>query len=270
MCDQVTNVKWRYIIFYGSLLPAQGSQDDLGECLDKISACIENREENATWCIMGDFNGDVGNSIGDRGTRAVTTQGRTVARFFKKHNLCPCNMLSGTTGPVYTFESHNAQSTINYVSIPTHLTGCIVKCSVVEGQALNNSDHLSVRLALEIDGVSVEPTLSIETPRIRWDKLSKADIKLRCTRILEPYIATILESLRTAIRTPLVIDQGFSDLTSAINTVSEHLLHSKFKRNLKPFWNQELSNLKSRKVVAYHQWVAAGRPRVGDDPLYCV
>ena len=36
----------------------------------------------------------------------------------------------------------------------------------------------------------------------------------------------------------------------------------------KPYWNRELSSLKSRKVNSYRAWVSAKRPRERDNPLY--
>ena len=50
--------------------------------------------------------------------------------------------------------------------------------------------------------------------------------------------------------------------------VAGGLRHTKFKKNLKPFWNDDLSELKRAKVYAYHVWVVAGRPRTADSPLF--
>ena len=232
------------IYFMSVYMPAQGSNDDLRVILDELSACIESREENALWCIMGDFNGDVGSAIGDRGTYAPTPQGSVVVDFFRKHNLMPCNMTQSATGPLQTFESHNACSTLDYIAIPTLMLDMMKQCAVLEGQALNNSDHLALHLTLEVDHVNLAPIQSASSPRLRWDKMSKQGIDNRYRKRLELHILQILELTDWDEITPQVIDQVLSDLTEAIARVSRDLPHSKFKRNLKPFWNQELSMLK--------------------------
>ena len=64
------------------------------------------------------------------------------------------------------------------------------------------------------------------------------------------------------------IDDAFVSLIDAIHTVANTLPHSRYKKNLKPYWNRELSLLKKRKVISYKKWVLAGRPRSVSNNLF--
>ena len=72
----------------------------------------------------------------------------------------------------------------------------------MEGHALNNSDHLAVNMVLEMDKVSLAPTLRIEAPRIRWDKMSKQDRENRYKDRLEHYVVQILDETTWDAATP--------------------------------------------------------------------
>ena len=100
-------------------MPAQGCKEDLEFVLDELSEILESREGNSISILCGDFNGDVGNVGGYRGTRNPTQQGSLVYRFLQRHNLVDCNMLTYATGPLHTFESHNAHTTFDYIAIPS-------------------------------------------------------------------------------------------------------------------------------------------------------
>ena len=62
-----------YICYFWCVyMPALGSVDDLGSALDELAEVVERRDPDANLCIMGDFNGDVGTSCGERGVRPPT------------------------------------------------------------------------------------------------------------------------------------------------------------------------------------------------------
>ena len=242
-------------------LPAQGCGEDLKTCLDELAEIIESREDNSCCYIMGDFNGDVGNSFGGRGIYQATHQGALIASFLKKYNLVPCNMLSDAQGPIHTFESHNAMTTLDYIAIPSNMIGCIIESRVYDDHVLNNSDHLSVSLTLDIGQISVHPLVNNESPRIRWDKMTVHERVLRYTDRIESKVDTITEGFFVNGTSPQKVDLALSAITHEMMSVSADLPHSTFKKHLKPYWNPDLSRLKYLKVAAYRRWVAADRPR---------
>ena len=65
--------------------------------------------------IMGDFNGDLGNRLGDKGKREPNLRGLKLLDFANYFNLCPVNLMRMCTGPLETFNSYcgRFQSTLD-------------------------------------------------------------------------------------------------------------------------------------------------------------
>ena len=88
--------------------------------------------------------------------------------------------------------------------------------------------------------------------------------------------ANRLDTLALGIKDALDISEGkhsdidicFTKLTSAMLRISDDLPKTKYRKNLKPYWNQTLTRLKKEKVKFYRVWVDAGRPRDTDSPLW--
>ena len=73
---------------------------------------------------MGDLNGDLGNSLGDKGCYAPNDLGLRLLDFANYFNLCPINLLSICSGPLEIFVSHcgRFKSTIDYILLPVYMT----------------------------------------------------------------------------------------------------------------------------------------------------
>ena len=104
--------------------------------------------------------------------------------------------------------------------------------------------------------------------RIRWDTLTYLDIERKFTSKLKPRIAGIFRHLRSFEANPVILDECFRELTQDLCKVSRDLPHSKFKKNLKPYWNAELQELKTLKVRAFRIWNSVGRPRESQNLYY--
>ena len=250
-------------------LPAQGSVEDLGTCLDEIAEIVESREADSHCCIMGDCNGDVGNSFGGRGTYPATPQGVLIANFFKRYNLIPCYMLDLTGGPVHTFESHNARSTLDYITIPSRMVGTVAASSVHKDHMLNNSDHFAVSVVINVGQITGTHLSNNQSPCIRWDKMTAVERNTRYTERVDAQVDIIMDTLLASEPNPQNIDLALDALTRSIMNVSMDLPHSAFRKHLEPYWNADLSRLKYLKVTAYREWVPMGRPR-GLDNIYYV
>ena len=248
--------------------PAQGCDEDLRTCLDEIAEIVESREANSHCIIMGDCNGDVGSAFGGRGTYPATRQGVLLANFFKRYNLVPCNMLNMTEGPVHTFESHNALTTLDYIAVPSWMSGSIITSTVHEDHMLNNSDHLAVSVTMDFGQVSGNHVHSREPSRVRWDKLSIVDRNTRYAEKVDSQVNIIRDTYLSTGYDAQRIDMALEALTQAIMTVSEDLPHSTYRKHLKPYWNADLTRLKQLKVNTYRKWVMMGRPREQDNVFY--
>ena len=53
--------------------------------------------------VMGDCNGDLGNSLGDKSTREPNQSGCKLLEFGDYFNLCPVNLVGSCGGPTDTF-----------------------------------------------------------------------------------------------------------------------------------------------------------------------
>ena len=258
------------LIFYifSVYMPAQGCDDELSSCLDELSEILLSMGDNCFYIVAGDFNGDIGNIMGGRNARPATRQGRIVANFFLKHDLIASNSLLVATGPIATFESHNAKTTLDYVAVSSTLVDAISRCWVSDWHVLNTSDHLPVNVNFRIVDLLVSATDELPSGRIKWEKLTQTDVERKFTFKVDPRVRQICRNFESYTLTPTVIDESFSQLTQVLMNVADSLPRTKFRKNLKPFWNADLSNLKRAKVHAYHLWVEAGRPRTVDNPLF--
>ena len=99
--------------------------------------------------IMGDFNGHLGNSLGDKGTREPNLRCLKLLDFVIYFNLCPVNLMKMCTGPLDTFNSYCGRfhSTLDNIFLPNCLLSSI-KLAKTFDDVDNTSDHLPVQLKL--------------------------------------------------------------------------------------------------------------------------
>ena len=97
--------------------------------------------------------------------------------------------------------------------------------------------------------------------KLALKKLSQRDKYFKYQRILEPYIFNLRSDFEDSVVDHSTIDRVFGNLIGIIQQVSNELPHTRFRKNLKPYWNSNLSALKYKKVMSYRRWVAEGRPR---------
>ena len=76
------------------------------EYFDYMWASYELLSSRGMVLIMGDFNGDLGNSLGDKGKRETNLRGLKLLDFANYINLCPVNLTRMFTGTLETFNSY--------------------------------------------------------------------------------------------------------------------------------------------------------------------
>ena len=106
---------------------------------------------------MGDYNGDLGNALGDRGHYDPNVHGLKLIEFANFLNLCPVNLLANCSGPLETsiFDCGRYKSTIKYIFLPDCLSDKIVLCKTSENGIDNTSDHLPMKLQFNYCNISV-------------------------------------------------------------------------------------------------------------------
>ena len=249
-------------------LPAAGSPEPFGASLDELSEILDTREDGSLNIVGGDANGDIGHMGGPRSTRVPSKQGKMLAGFMREFGLFAPNMCLEATGPIDTHEGPTGSSTIDYVLLPHSLHDKVVTCGVSDEEALCTSDHRAVRVVLNLNAIRDRVVHTQGVKRRRWDKCSPEDIYTLYQVPLERSIDVIRTMLEHDELTNEMVDHAIETLVVCITNAAESIPVSKFKRNVKPYWNQTLTMLKRDKIFHYKKWVWAGRPRSRDDTLW--
>ena len=138
---------------------------------------------------MGDFIGDLGNSLGNRGTVNPNQRGVNLLGFANYFNLCPTNLLSTCEGPLETYFSHceRCKSTIDYIFLPNCLYHSIVSCIPFGRDIENTSEHVLVKPQIEFSMDThintINDTNSYSGPKLKvnWSKFPQEEIERNYT-----------------------------------------------------------------------------------------
>ena len=170
---------------------------------------------------MGDCNGDLGNSLGDKSTHEPNQRGRELLEFADYFNLCPVNQLGSSGGPTDTFFSHcgRYRSTLDYIFVPNCLFNEIRSAKTSDLCAENTSDHLPIMVKLNqpelpdcTTTVSDECCIaSGKRPKIQWLKFSSE-------KIHEKYVIPLLSDLSEVDMCDLI------DFKTAADKLSQMLI----------------------------------------------
>ena len=111
--------------------------------------------------VMGDCNGDLGNSLGHKSTREPNQRGRKLLEFADYFNLCPVNLLGSCGGPTNAFFSHcgRYRSTFDHIFVPNYLFNEIRSAKTFDLCAENTSDHLPIWLNWISENILIVPQL---------------------------------------------------------------------------------------------------------------
>ena len=149
---------------------------------------------------MGDLNGDLGNSLHDKGCYAPNDRCLKLADFGNYFNLCPINLLNICSEPLKTFVSHcgRFKLTIDYIFVSDCLHGSIVSCKTFEQTIKNTSDHLPVQLKINYHDNSCTALsfdncfeMAAKNDKVRWSNYSIETI----STIYNTSIANKLENM---------------------------------------------------------------------------
>ena len=95
------------------------------------------------------------------------------------------------------------------------ISGCVKSCEVEEWHPLNNLDHLLVTISIDIENVNIISYPCPSDGRIKWGKLSAADIKAKYSDKLTPVFDRLLASLMDNYD-DVAIDNCFDEMTAAM------------------------------------------------------
>ena len=134
---------------------------------------------------MGDFNGDLGASIGVRGNYKPNSRDLKLLEIADQFNLCPVNLTSKCTGPLVTYVLHcgRYRSTLDYLFLADCLLDDVISANTFERLSKNTYDHVPIPVEYKIPEkpfiISDQPTSagSMLTQKVNWSRISDQDLK---------------------------------------------------------------------------------------------
>ena len=184
----------------------------------------------------------------------------------EEHQFVATNLLTKATGSIVTYEGHNGSSTIDYVLVPSYLANRVISCHTGNNMALNTSDHLSIEVVMHLQLLPREVQIGEKTQRIRWDKADlNGEGNEYQTIVWEKHRPVELLLRNDSEFTPETIDHILDEVVRAIHDSAKIIPRSKYVRHLKPYWCEELNNLKREKMHWYKRWRDEGRTKDEND-----
>ena len=253
---------------YSVYMPSKGSSEDFRTTLDELSAFLENSEYGSMNIICGDLNAHLNGAKNVSHHKTLDRRGILLEQFIKRYNLTAVNLSDDTRGAPITFSGPTGCSCIDFILMPNDIAGKVEWSENLIEHPLNTSDHCPVATSISIDGIQRNFIEGNESKRVRWDKLSRDEMYNSYTNP----VSRELEQLHNrVINTPF----GINDIDNLVNSIT-HVLkegekpipRTRYRKNVKPYWCQELQQLKVAKVQAFREWCSANRPRQPDNVLW--
>ena len=265
---RIQNVNGAVYNLFSVYMPSAGSGDDFLTTLDELGAIMEETEVGSLNIVGGDLNADPGKAGGPRGYKEHTQRGDALMGFCHRYNLLLTNLDVEAVGPVDTHFGPTGQSCIDFIAIPRALKAYLKACKVLDVEDLNTSDHNPV--TVKIDFGNMPRTCSAYEPvgKTKWNRISCGVMTHLYTNPVSAECTTLLHTISNREESANNIDDAFDTLANVLIRNANKLPKTSFNRKVKPFWCDELSNLKRLKVKAYREWCAAGRCRDADDVLW--
>ena len=116
---------------------ASHALEEFKECFDYLWALYDSLSADGFVILLGDFNGDLGNSLGDKGKKGPNDRGLLLLDFANFFNICPINLLRRCKGPLESYNSHCAR--VGDIIRPWITFFCLTVCSTT----LNLLKHLN-------------------------------------------------------------------------------------------------------------------------------
>ena len=84
------------------------------------------------------------------------------------------------------------------------------------------------------------------------------------TERLEEFAINVKQNTDFSNMVKVELESTVDDVVKQMTHLSNDLPKSRYRPNVRPFWNEKLKTLKAIKVRNFRIWVAEGRPRTAD------
>ena len=249
------------LYIYSVYLPSIGSDDNYDYVLDELNVVISTIEPDDTLIICGDLNGNIGCLGGQRGVDRPNKHGNSLNKFLCENNLVALNMLNRCSGPIHTHVGPLGSSTLDYIVVRKRDVDLVKSISVIDDPIMNLSDHRVVSGCFEYRYNEDLLQPSDHSGTLKWGKITGNDIRTKYTNPLADDLTQIRESLLHDDMSEHKLDQFVDEIIRVIKKAEKVIPRAKYRPNIKPYRNDNLSDLKRKKIASYRIWVADGRPR---------
>ena len=161
--------------------------EEFKECLDYLWALYDSLSADGFVILLGDFNGDLGNSLGDKGKKEPNDRGLLLFDFADFFIICPANLLKQCKESLESFNSHceRYHSALDYIFPPNCLLNNIDSPETFDQDVDNTSDHLPILVNLKfserlaIDSDCHRHFGSGSKRKIHWSNFSHETINVK-------------------------------------------------------------------------------------------
>ena len=166
------------------------------EYIDHLWALYDTLSTDGYVIVLGDFNGDIWNSLGEKGKKEPNQQGLKLTEFANFFNLSPVNLLKSCIGPVEMYYSHcgRYRSTLDYIFLPNCLLDNILMVKTFDLEFDNTSDRVPIKMNVSYSSrlLNEQDNQSTDShgfkQKVYWSRFSQEEIN-------EKFVAPLLTSL---------------------------------------------------------------------------
>ncbi|CAH1792253.1 unnamed protein product, partial [Owenia fusiformis] len=266
------------LCIFNVYLPSKDNDNGIAysNALDIIDNIIETNDMHQRCIIIGDLNGDPRALNSDN----PQSQGSLLSEFTHRNEMNSVSSIHTLKGPRYTYTGYNGTvSCIDHILIPHNMNSQIVEVSHIENP-VNTSDHLPVRVILELKCNFQNSENIMQSSKLAWNKVSKDFINDNYFPLVESLFKRLNEeksidndnTFDKRKFSPSEIEEFMESITKNFNSAANLSIPKiRFrKKNGKPYWkcNPLLPQITKDKKIAYDNWCAAGKPRESNNVLW--
>ena len=248
--------------------------DTLAELIGELSA-------TGNVLLIGDTNCHFGPEHGPRGWGRTTANGRAFIDVMYKCGMVMIDLDDKTSGPTYTYCFRKGRSYIDNCAITCDAFYAIRSCKVLADEIRNVSDHLAITAELQLSHIqAAQPNETRNTFKFDWHKATPEEIRECYTLPLEVNMRKLLDDHGISPQVILEdqtdngqndnidVDKFVQQFCRYVLNASSNLPKVKYNKALKPYWNDQLTNLSKQQKAAWKAWVSEGRPRDPSNPYF--
>lgn len=187
--------------------------------------------------------------------------------FLQRCDLLSVNVQMQCTGPCYTFFPETGNYTlIDHIIVESSIIDLVENVYIIEENEFNLSEHVPVIGSILIP-VSAKSLNATSFLKFNWKKALSDN--LLCFYQLAVH-KTLSDVCIPEVDVPgPLIDKYYRDIASAIIIASRECIPEiKYRKFLKPYWSNELSDLHNIMVNRRNVWINEGQPRGIDSPSF--